>query len=206
MNERNGEGAAGEGKEDVLASIRRIVAEEGDAGAAPARRDGVMPLTGAMRVAPGRSGPASDEDRPLLLTAAMRVDGGGAAAAAPPPPPPAPPIPPAVSAGGPEGVAGAPAPAADPARALRGAMSGREAPAGRAQPLTRETLKEIVRETIREELSGELGRRVSGNIKLLVEREVAKAIEALEAELAEEGRDAPAPRDPATDDGRGDGG
>lgn len=213
MSERDG-GADGprEGaKEDVLASIRRIVGEEG---AAPARRDGVLTLGAEMRVAPGRGAPpprSDDEEAPLTLDPTMRVEadaapevedapakpaslrrdkaGSHAPAEAGPetedaeqaePPAPAAPRRTETQAEHPAAPPEADAPSAPVAMRRPPASAETE----EAEPaVSRAELRAMVRDAIREELSGELGVRVSSNIKLMVEREVRKALEALEAEV-----------------------
>ncbi|MEM1314148.1 MAG: hypothetical protein AAGI51_06325 [Pseudomonadota bacterium] len=102
------EGGRKEGDEDVLASIRRIVGEDGAAGAPAAaapgalrpggdpapRRDGVLPLERSMRVEPGappggeagaesEAESGSGDDAPLLLSREMRVVTGTPSDAAP---------------------------------------------------------------------------------------------------------------------------
>ncbi|MFO7855647.1 MAG: hypothetical protein R6V44_10585 [Paracoccaceae bacterium] len=215
MNERDGgaDGPREGGKEDVLASIRRIVREEGGTGGAPDRRDGVLTLSAEMRIAPGRRAPpppSDEEEAPLTLDAAMRVDREGTASE--PESPPARPTSLRRDKAGSHAPAGAdadatgtaaPAPAATDADAQGPAALHRAetqaddpdapvamrrpsapAPAEDAAPaVSRAELRAMVRDAIREELSGELGVRVSANIKLLVEREVRKAMEALEAEV-----------------------
>ncbi|MEM6745529.1 MAG: hypothetical protein AAF676_17605 [Pseudomonadota bacterium] len=49
-------------------------------------------------------------------------------------------------------------------------------------PRDGEALEAMVRRILRDELSGEMGERVSRNIKMLVEREVRRAVEQLAAE------------------------
>jgi len=225
MSERDGgaDGSREGAKEDVLASIRRIVDEEGGTGGAPARRDGVLALSSEMRIAPGRGAPpprSDDEEAPLSLGPAMRVEAGGAApeaagaarttslrrdkagshapadagaqttgeAAAKP----AATEPAATDAEAPEpaalrrtdtqaGESDVPQrPEAGAPVAMRRPSPPQDEAADAA--VSRAELRAMVRDAIREELSGELGVRVSSNIKLLVEREVRKAMEALEAE------------------------
>jgi outer membrane biosynthesis protein TonB len=237
---------AGEGREALLDSIRRIAAEEAGTSA-------VLTLTPAMRVAEGRPAPApraGDEEPPLVLR--NRVDRAGdpeRPEEAPPPPPEtpeptpeAPPEPPRESPGEappetpppapetppqapPETRAAAPGPGAAAARAGDAAgpeAARREGPAevvsvaaaraggegGRARdpravrqafaanpgpvaasglPRNRQEFDAAVTETLRRELAGPLGERISANIRLLVEREVRRALEAERARQASDG-------------------
>ena len=148
---------------DVLASLRGVLAEEAARGGAP-RRDGVLRLTEAMRVAPpsapfARPGPDRDagddaDDDVLTLTEAMRVAASAnitppasmlldppAAAAKAPPPDPAPGDPPAIGAydapsppDGPALVPPAEAPGARPLRAAPPPSAPPSPAASRATP------------------------------------------------------------------------
>ena len=149
----------GKSMDDVLASIRKIVRSEKEAGVA--NRAGHGP--------DGRDGRHPEGEEPLVLTPEMRVDGWGEAGWGEAGGAPA-----AGLAAGESGVASAPGTATDDAEALRAAL----------RALLREELsggpaEQAVRGIVRDELTnGQVGSNISQNVLRLIRDEVAKAVQA----------------------------
>ena len=134
---------------EVLASIRALVSAE-----AAAR---------------GVSGEGEEQGGVLMLTPAMRVDIPQVAGATPVPGPMAP-----SEAGSPEDEA-AEEPDASPGEILAEGLDA--APLAQAPILDEEGLRDLVNSIVREELEGELGEQIGRNLRKLIRRELAIALE-----------------------------
>ena len=142
---------------EVLASIRALVSAE----------------------AAARGGPGESEDPRgvLMLTPAMRVDHPSIAGAAQGPAPVSmtAPIPVPVSGSGLDDSDDAGDPEAGPGEILAEGLDA--GPLPQAPILDEEGLRDLVNSIVREELKGELGEQIGRNLRKLIRRELAIALE-----------------------------
>jgi hypothetical protein len=174
---------------DILASIRRIVADEGGVSPGAGASD-VFELTPQMRIDGGEAPPPPQ--RPSGETfdhsfgggagpsssAAQRGSGKAPAAVSPAPPPPAasPPSP-TVFSPGPTPEATAPkAGASGPAAPSGVGGDDQAASAPDLDGLDEAAVADIVRAVLRQEFAGDFGKSLTQQIRVLIQREVARQI------------------------------
>lgn len=196
--------------EDVLSSIRRLVADTPDGAQAPAADAGNrLVLTPALRVGEDdseQSAQHSPADTPDMATHAAASDSAPEGADADAPPPDIEPVDEAavlewedhhIAADPQEGAA-----QEDAAELAQGAAAEGDAPATAPQQddaaygagtdapdllaedgvIDEEMLRELVAEIVRQELQGALGERITRNVRKLVRREIHRALSAAEFE------------------------
>ena len=196
--------------EDVLSSIRRLVADTPDGAQAPAADAGNrLVLTPALRVGEddsAQSAQSSPADTPGLATQTAASDSTPEGADPDAPPPEIEPVEEAavlewedhhIAADPQEGAA-----PDDAAELAQGAAAADDAPATAPQQddtaygagtdapdllaedgvIDEEMLRELVAEIVRQELQGALGERITRNVRKLVRREIHRALSAAEFE------------------------
>jgi uncharacterized protein len=175
--------------EEILASIRRIISEDGEAGKEPPAAPAAAAAPAAPAPAPAPEKPAEKPQDVLELTEMVADDGKVTNLNAPPPPPPPPPAPPPAPVELPQAAA---APAGEDlisettASAAAGSLASLQAmakqPESDAPPPPRSlalgdgslTIEDIVREELRPILKSWLEENLPGMVERLVQKEIKR--------------------------------